>query len=207
MSSDIKQDQSGTGSMSSRLVAALAGVTLEQLRRWRQSGIVSATALPPRQGAPCAYRWDEYRRARLAALLLAHGLQPRRLRAALDGCCEAIAPDPDEERFAERLAGQLPDGVESLAMLEEFSAGWPLGQLHEYADTVDVRPDVMGGAPTLKGRRLETAALSSLAEAGDTIPTIAEAYELTRPTVERALDFEQALDTSVKLSQPGSRTA
>ena len=195
MSSDITQGQSAAGSMSSRLVAALAGVTLEQLRRWRRSGLVSATALPPRRGAPCAYRWDEYRRARLAALLLAHGLQPRRLRAALDGCCEALAPDLDDERIAERLGGQLPDGVESLAMLKEFSSGWPLGQLQEYADTVDVRPDVMGGSPTLKGRRLETAALAALAQAGDPVAAIAEAYELTRSTVERALAFEQALDT------------
>ena len=194
MSSEDPDQQWATGSMSSRLVAALSGATMEQLRRWRRSGIVSATALPPRRGAPCAYRWDEYRRARLAALLLAHGLQPQRLRAALDGCCAVVAPDLDEAGFAEQLGRRLPDGVESIAALKEFKSGWPLGQLHEYADIVDLRPDVMDGSPTLKGRRLETAALSSLYEAGDSVSAIADAYELPPDMVERVLAFEQALE-------------
>lgn len=241
MSNEIPDDPSIAGSMSSRLVAALSGATLEQLQRWRRSGIVKATALPPRQGAPCAYRWDEYRRARLGVLLLAHGLQPRRLRAVLDEYCEVIAPDAelpttvagqraivkpgdegghtaerarqgaafdfvseatlDEEGIAERLGEQLPDGVASIAVLKEFSSGWPLGELHAYADVVDVRPDVMGGSPTLKGSRLETAALAALAQAGETVAAIAEAYDLTRSKVERALAFERVLDKHASASR------
>lgn len=227
--------------MSSRLVAALAGVTMEDLRRWRRSGVVSATALPPRRGIPCAYRWDEYRRARLAALLLAHGLQSRRLRLVLDEYCEVIPPDAelpttiagqrtivkpedgpghtaerdqqgaafdfvsaavlDEDAIAERLGKELPEGVSSIALLKEFRSGWPLGQLHEYSDIVDVRPEVMGGSPTLKGSRLETVALATLAQAGETVAVIAEAYELTRSTVERALAFERALDKYASAAQ------
>lgn len=235
MSSGILDDESATGSMSSRLVAGLAGVTVRRLRQWRRSGIVKASALPPRRGVPCAYRWDEYRRARVAALLLTHGLQPRHLRAVLNDYCEVIAPDLelpttvagqraivrpedghghtadrdrqgaafdfvsaaalDEEMIAGRLGGQLPDGIASIDVLNEFSRGWPLGQLQEFADVVELRPDVMGGSPTLKGRRLETAALAALAQAGETVAAIAEAYELTRSTVERVLAFEQALET------------
>ena len=202
-SRDLHQ-QWATGSMSSRLVAALAGAIMEQLRRWRRSGVVSATALPPRRGAPCAYRWDEYRRARLAALLLAHGLQPQGLRAVLYGCCAVAAPDLDDAGFAEQLGRRLPDGVESIAVLKEFKSGWPLGQLHEYADIVDLRPDVLGGSPTLKGRRLETATLATLAQAGDTVAAIAEAYELSRSTVERALAFEQALDSAPQPPAPAA---
>ncbi len=234
MSSDITQHQSATGSMSSRLVAALAGVTAHRLRQWRRSGIVVASALPPRRGVQCAYRWDEYRRARVAALLLTHGLQPRNLRGVLDEYCEVIAPNSelpttvagqraivkpengrghtaererqgtafdfvsaaslDEEMIARRLGAQMPDGVAPIDVLKEFSRGWPLGQLQEYADVVDVRPDVMGGAPTLKGRRLETAALSSLHQAGDSIDTIGDAYELPSSTVKRVIAFERALD-------------
>ena len=194
MSSGDVDQQSAAGSMSSRLVAALAGATMEDLRRWRRSGVVSATALPPQRGVPCAYRWDEYRRARLAALLLAHGLRPQQLRAALDRCCEVAAADLDDAGLAEQLDRKLPDGAESIAVMREFKSGWPLGRLHKYADIVDVRPDVMGGSPTLKGRRLETAALWSLHEAGDSVSAIADAYELPPHTVERVLAFEQALE-------------
>ena len=92
MTTAVPEMEIGVGSMSARLVAALSGASLAQLRRWRRSGIVSASALPPRRGVPCAYRWDEFRRARLAALLLTHGLQPRRLRPVLDEYCELVDP-------------------------------------------------------------------------------------------------------------------
>ena len=241
MSSGEVDEQTATGSMPSRLVAALAGANLEQLRRWRRSGVVSATALPPRRGAPCAYRWSEYRRARLAALLLVHGLQSRHLRRVLDEYCEVIPSDLelptivagqraivkpgygpshtaerdqqgaafdfvleaalDEGVIAERLGKELPDGFSSIKLLKEFSSGWPLCHLHEYDDIVDVRPDVMGGSPTLKGTRLETAALAALVQAGETVAAIAETYELARSTVERVLAFERALDVHATSSR------
>jgi len=234
MSSENPDEQSATGSMPSRLVCGLTGATMEQLRRWRRSGVVSATALPPRRGAPCAYRWEEYRRARLAALLLIHGLESRHLRRVLDEYCDVIPPNLelpttvagqraivkpadgpshtaernrqgaafdfvsaaplDEATIAERLGAELPEELSSFALLKEFSNRWPLGQLHEYADIVDVRPNVLGGSPTLKGSRLETAALAALAQAGEKVATIAATYELTRSTVERVLAFERSLD-------------
>ena len=223
-----------TGTMSSRLVAALSGVTLDQLRRWRRSGIVSASALPPKPGYPSAYRWDEYRRARLAALLLAHGLKVHRLRTVLNQYCEVIpayvdlpttvaeqraivkqldgvgqtaehSPQGaafdfvseaplDEERIASRIPDNLPDGASATVVHREFTSSWPLGQLHAYSDLIDVRPGVLGGSPTLKGRRLETAALSSLHAAGDSVGAIADAYGLSPTTVKRAIAFELALE-------------
>ena len=228
------------GSMSAGLVAGLAGVSTRQLRRWRRSGVVVASALPARRGFPCAYRWDEYRRARLAALLLTHGLQERRLRPVLDEYCDVIEPydewpttvasqraivkSPegrahtaerdqqsvafdfvsaaalDDKTIAERLGQQLPDGVTSVEFLRELSQSWPLGHLQEFADIVELRPDVLGGSPTLKGTRLETAALAALYKAGETVEIIAEAYRLTRSTVERVLAFEQALETHASAS-------
>ena len=234
MKSGTIGDWSATGSMSARLVAALTGVTTKQLSLWRRSGVVSASALPPRRGVPCAYRWDEYRRARLAALLLTHGLQPRRLHRVLDEYCEVIPPDAvlpttvagqraivkrddgrahtaeqeqqgaafdfvseaalDEESITERLGLQLPDGARLVEVIKELDERWPLGHLQEFADIVDVRPDVLGGSPTLKGKRLETAAVAALYKAGETIAAIADAYQLTGATVKRVLAFERALD-------------
>ena len=220
--------------MSSRLVAALSGVTVGQLRQWRHSGIVSASALPPKPGYPSAYRWDEYRRARLASLLLTHGLKTHRLQRVLDECCEvipayAVLPttvagqkaivkqfdgvgqtaerSPQgaafdfvseaalyDEGIASRIPDHLPDGTSATAVHREFTSSWPLGRLHEYSDVIDVRPEVLGGSPTLKGRRLQTAALSSLHAAGDSIGAIADAYGLSLTTVTRAIAFELALE-------------
>lgn len=227
-------EESASGSMPARLVAGLAGVTIKQLRLWRRSGVVKASALPPRRGVPCAYRWDEYRRARLAALLLLHGLKPRRLRRVLDEYFDVVSPDTeppttvadqraivkqsdglahtaergrqgaafdfvsaaplDQETIAERLAEELPDESASIEVIRELSKSWPLGRLQEYSDIVDVRPEVLGGAPTIRGSRLETAALDSLFRAGETVEMIAKAYQLTKSTVERVLDFERALE-------------
>lgn len=234
MSEAASVDSYAVGTMPARLVAALAGVSMDQLRRWRRSGAVCASALPPRRGLPSAYSWDEFRRARLASLLLMHGLKERRLRRVLDEYCIVIDPhaelptsvagqraivkqadgqahtaerwrqgvafdfvtsaDLDEEMIISRLGVQLPDGVSTIEVLRELSASWPLGQLQEFADLVEVRPDVHGGAPTLKGTRLETAALAALHAAGDTVAAIAEAYQLAQSTVERVLNFEQELD-------------
>lgn len=234
MESDTLVEKTATGTMAAPLVAALAGVTLGQLRLWRRSGVVTASALPPRRGLPSAYRWDEYRRARLAALLLRHGLKPQRLRVVLDEYLDVISPSSelpttvadqraivkqpdglahtaerqmqgaafdfvsaaplDQETIAGRLAQKLPDGSASIEVIREYVQSWPLGTMQEFADIVDVRPEVLGGAPTLKGSRLETAALASLFKAGETVEVIAQAYQLAKSTVERVLAFERALE-------------
>ena len=211
MSSELTDGQYGAGSMSAQLVAGLAGVPPVRLKRWRRSGLVPASALPPRRGQPCAYRWDEYRRARLAALLLSHGMQPRNLRKTLDDYCKVIAPSAE---LPTTVAGQQAivkheDGrahtanpgrqgamydLVLAAALGELKSSWPLGTLQEFADIIDVRPEVAGGAPTLKGRRLETAILAMLHQAGETVESIVDAYQLARATVERALAFEKQLE-------------
>ena len=233
MSSEVSKGQHALGSMSAGLVAGLTGVSTRQLRKWRRSGVVNASALPARRGFPCAYRWDEYRRARLAALLLSHGLEPRRLRPVLDEYCAVIAPSEQlpttvteqraivqpevgfaqtaeqlpqgawfdfvlEARFGSKSLANglelLPDGTQPMDLFQAIHGAGPLGALNDFADVVDIRPQVMGGSPTLKGRRLETAALSSLYRAGDPVSEIAEAYDLPLPVVNRALAFEQALE-------------
>lgn len=227
--------------MSARLVSALSGASRSRLSAWRRSGIVSATALPPKRGYPCAYRWDEYRRARIASLLLSHGLKAHRLRYVLNEYCRVIPPDNDlpttvteqqaivrrpngvghtaerspqdvvldfvaqatidKERINQHVADALPDGAAATAVYHEFATSWPLGQLHEYSDLIDVRPEVLGGSPTLKGRRLETAAISSMHDAGDSPMVIASAYDLRLETVERVIAFERELETYA--SAPG----
>lgn len=215
------------GSMSAFLVAGLSGVSQQRLRQWRRSGMVTATAFPPQRGYPCAYRWSEYRRARVAALLLAHGLHPRRLRAVLDEYCAvvppeqpvpttvlaqraAIKPSQGKGQTAERDAqGLWFDWVERVDRKPSFTANddpavqqaWddfhrtgPLGVLCEFTDSIDIRPEVMSGRPTLKGRRLETAALASYRDAGDSIDAIADAYRLPIATVLLAFEFEDALE-------------
>ncbi len=233
MSNKVSDGSLSVGSMPASLVASLAGVTLQQLRLWRRSSTVSASALPPRRGKPCAYRWSEYQRARLAALLVRHGLRRQNLRRVLEEYCAVIAPgeqvsttvteqraivqhDVGVARTAEHLPqgawfdfvlearfGQmplanrlelLPDGTQPMDLFRAFHTEGPLGALNDFADVVDIRPQVMGGSPTIKGRRLETAALSSLYHAGDEISEIADAYDLPHAIVERAIAFEQALE-------------
>ena len=234
MSCGYLDESWGIGSMSSREVAGLAGATTDQLRRWRRSGTVSATALPPRRGKPCAYRWDEFQRARLAVLLLQHGLKPRRLKTVLNEYRDVLAHLPElptatggrqamvkqsdttphtgkhpqpcgwfdfvmsaplaESGAPAAWLGRLPQDVTPEGVLSDFRSGCPLGRLQHYADFIDVRPEVLGGSPTLKGTRLQTLALSSSFEAGDTVSAIADAYNLSTDTVRRAIAFDAALD-------------
>ena len=233
MSSEVSNGQHASGSMSAGLVAGLAGVSTRQLRKWRRSGVVNASALPARRGFPCAYRWSEYQRARLAALLVKHGLRRQNLRRVLEEYCAVIDPREQlpttvaeqraivqpgtgfahtadhmsqaawfdfvlEARFGsvslENHLELLPDGTQPMDLFQAIHGAGPLGALNDFADVVDIRPQVMGGSPTLKGRRLETAALSSLYRAGDPVSEIAEAYDLPLPVVNRALAFEQALE-------------
>ncbi len=108
-----------------------------------------------------------------------------------------VASGPiDRERVTEQLQGILDEAALS-KIWRDLDDEDPLGLMHAFGDSVTMDPDVVGGAPTIKGRRIETAQIADLHQGGMTLEQIADAYRLKRDEVRRALDFE------IELGRPG----
>ena len=72
----------------------------------------------------------------------------------------------------------------------------PLGALHDFGDHVTMDPAVVGGNPVVIGTRLETAMIAAIHSKGfQTIPMIAERFDLSKPQVISAVKFENALSS------------
>lgn len=215
--------QGQLGALSTRVVAGLTGLDPKRLSNWRRTNLIPATALKPLPGYPSAYRWSEYRQARLAALLLEHGLHPRRLRTVLTEYCKVIPPHPElpttvasqraivkPTATPPQTAEQHPQGthfdfVSAAALrgraneqvvvpaLAKFEQESPLGRLRSYDGLVAIHPEIRDGFPTLAGTRIETDFLAGMVEAGESLESIASAYQLKPKQVNCAIQFERDL--------------
>ena len=63
---------------------------------------------------------------------------------------------------------------------------YPLGQ----SRSVTIHPHIQWGNPTVRGTRITTYTLYGMFSAGDTMATIAGAYDLTPEQVEDAIRYE-----------------
>lgn len=99
----------------------------------------------------------------------------------------------DRPLIKQRLKGIVSDDAID-AIWRELDAEYPLASFSAYSDAVSMDPRVLGGAPTLKGRRIETALVAFLHAGGMAVEQIAEEYEIKRAQVHRALEFEYALE-------------
>jgi uncharacterized protein (DUF433 family) len=75
--------------------------------------------------------------------------------------------------------------------LIQFEQEGPLGELHDFRDSVAMDPSVLAGNPVLLGTRLETDFIAGLTSMGYESADIASLYHLPLGQVERALAFEQ----------------
>lgn len=81
-------------------------------------------------------------------------------------------------------------------IVQQFETEPDLAYLREFVNYVDIRPDVLAGAPVVKRTRLGTAFVASLVTAGWTERMILDAYPTLTPTgVEKARKFEEVINT------------
>ena len=76
------------GSLRSKLVAKLTGLSTQTLQHWHASALQEATREPGERGTPRRYSWIDYQRLCVMASLREHGVPTSRIRRAtsnLDG--------------------------------------------------------------------------------------------------------------------------
>jgi uncharacterized protein (DUF433 family) len=87
-------------------------------------------------------------------------------------------------RDAEELTNDLR------AVLDEIEREGPLFRLNRFKDVVRMDPHVNVGQPTLRGTRLETGFVASLALMSSA-DEVARLYQIDRHLVDRAIEFEE----------------
>ena len=188
------------GALTPRIVAGLSGFSIEQLERWRESGLMPASLEnrePPEMQAefddpPRYYDWDDLHRILAAAKLLELGLPEAELSAALarlDAACARWATDlvPSSIREA------LPERIDAHRFFAERWHEGPLGRLYEYADAVEMVPGRRSCVPVLRGRRVDTWTVLSEYCAKRDYAAAAASYWITPYQARRAVEFECAL--------------
>lgn len=200
----MRQDrQPFHGAIRSRVVARLAGVTLRQLQYWHQTRLIVARTVPGARGYPRLYSWVDYMKVRAARKLLSEGLHTRQIRAHIEYLDKSV---PDWYMMPlHGYAGKVLIELERLIMtanhspqlafpylfelLQELREEGPLGALHRYSHSIDMHPAVASGNPVIKGTRIETSFLASLAARQVPVGEIAATYGIPQDTVESAMSF------------------
>ena len=99
----------------------------------------------------------------------------------------------DTELIASRLQRYVPDGLDLRSVLAAWVTAEPLGRLSEFSESIEVSPTKHGGAPVIRGTRIETAFISGIKAAGMSLAEIAEEYDLRTTQVKAAVQFEARL--------------
>ncbi len=82
---------------------------------------------------------------------------------------------------------------ELVAVLDSMRSEGPLGVLAQYSDVVHMDPRIRGGAPVIRGSRIETRLLAELRGRAVDTESIAHRLALGTEEVERALEFEMTI--------------
>lgn len=75
----VPHDAFNACALRGKLVAALVGISSNQLAGWRRRGILESPYRKGRRGIPHLYSWVDYQKARAAVALLDRGVSNRRL--------------------------------------------------------------------------------------------------------------------------------
>ena len=195
------------GAIRSRIVAGLCGISMSRLQYWHRTLLTPAETRPGRRGVPRLFTWDEYMKVRTAvALTRAGDVSTQRVRQALEFLNEAI---PDWSRRDLHLFGdqvlvdlrselrvaeegqQLAFREFVLDVLQRIQEEGPLGSLNHHGGCVDMKPTVLAGNPTIRGRRVQPSFIAELSQRGMSADEIAEQYFLSLEEVNGALAFHQ----------------
>jgi uncharacterized protein (DUF433 family)/DNA-binding transcriptional MerR regulator len=198
------------GSYSAAEVARLAGVTPHRVGRWAREGII----LPSVSRRPHLYSYADAGEALLAHYLVEQGKKPREIRDIVLHLRESygdwplatapLAHDGKLTLIRDSESGRwtsvdLPDHevisatLLNLKVIREALSrgGWvTLRTPREY---VEVDPDRHSGVPVVRGHRLPTALVASIANSEGGWRVLREDYGLSEAEVEDAVNYEADL--------------
>lgn len=187
------------GALPPEIVAGLSGIEPAQLECWRADGLLPAFLSKADVEPFCDdddpdwfYTLDDLARVLAAAKLLQLGLPKTELPAALarldeTGECWAV------DVFPLQIEDAFPENLDLIQFASERWHEGHLGRLYEYADVVELKPDVMGSMPVIRGRRIDTNTVICSYRDDSDIPRITAGYRLTPYQIRRAVAFERAL--------------
>ena len=197
------------GAIEPRICAALAGVGEERIEQWRGAGLLPGAlrnqgAEPDFPDEPdWFYSWDDLHRILAAAKLIELGLPAERLAetfARFDGACRWWAVTP----FTVTLEPVFPAGLSAREFVAQRWHEAELGRLHRFADVIQLDPDIHGGLPVFRGRRVDTRTIIAGHRGGMTTESLCRNYTITPYQVQRAIEFELQLEGVARIDAPAA---
>jgi uncharacterized protein (DUF433 family) len=191
-------------------VARLAGVTPHRVGRWAREGII----LPSVSRRPNIYSYADAGEAILAHYLVEEGKRPREIRdivrllrreygpwplatapLAHDGRL-VLVKDPDRGTYVsvdkpghDVLGGTL---VNLKVIREALGKGGWVAIAHP-REHIEIDPDRHSGTPVIRGRRVPTSLVASLAATEDGRAVLRDDYELSDEEIDDAIGYERDL--------------
>jgi len=211
------------GFYSDRQVSRLAHIPLRTLYRWKAKGIIN----PSVRVIDFEGKVEEgYSYAGLAMIKLLRALKVKRLnlrsivntlqhlhtRFGLpnsEGWQQAHVYIVGKEVFAQKpdnwdttLASKHGQKAEMRVLGELFEEDGSVIVPKSFSQYVEINLDVMEGLPVVRDTRVPTYVLEMMSKQGNSIDILAELYApIPAETIQKAIDFEQSLDETLKIAK------
>lgn len=187
-------------------VGRLAGVSARRIGQWARYGIIPSVSKRPR-----IYSYADAGEAVLARYLVEQGLRPREVREIVENLRGeygewplAAAPLEHDGRLVvikrsdgfyfsaamvehEVIAGTLIDLKRVRQALER--GGWVA--LNNPREHIEVNPQRLSGAPSVRGRRITTETVARLATRREGLELLHDDFELTDEEIDDAVGYER----------------
>lgn len=190
-------------------LARLAGVSPQRIGQWARYGII----LPSISRQPNVYSYADAGEAVLAHYLIEQGLSPGDVRQVVHGLRAEYGPWPlasaplkhdgklaliqrDDGLYDAVTAGEQKVMPETLFSLRDLRDALSRGGWVSYKTPrkhIEVDPDLHSGDPVVRGRRITTRRVASIASASDGRQTLKEDYGLTDAEIADAVGYERDL--------------
>lgn len=201
----------GVGAYSPSVAARVARIKYQNFQAWAKANLLRPTTVALDKKNENVYSYKDLLLIRLIVRLREQGIRPKQIKAALDTIALLSGGDKDAWMKATIMvtggvvAVVLPEkpewnpvaasqGPQKMAvvffpeLIEELQAELVPPEQFPY---IEVDPEVLGGAPVVKGTRISTKAIVSVKESGQDPH---EAYsELTDEQIENAEAYEEFL--------------
>jgi uncharacterized protein (DUF433 family) len=191
-------------------VARLAGVTPHRVGRWAREGII----LPTVSRRPNIYSYADAGEAILAHYLVTEGKRPREIKVivrllrkqygpwplataplAHDGRLVVVRDPVDGDYVSlDRPAHNVIGGtLVNLKVIREAlrKGGWVA--IENPREHIEVDPDRHSGTPVIRGRRIPTSLVASLAATDEGRAVLREDYDLSDDEIDDAVGYERDL--------------
>ena len=196
------------GSLRSKLVAKLTGLSLRTLQNWHSTDLQTATREPGSRGTPRYYSWVDYQRLCVASSLREQGVPAQRIRTAIP-LLDDLFPGwwelslqahrgrvPDSQSSTHIVVNQTADTAGDVtecvaSSLRDLEEKGPLFRQAAFSDAVTMNPEINAAQPTIVRTNLETYFVSELVKDFG-IDYVEDNYRLDRTHIIRAVEFEAA---------------